>query len=112
MERQVKICGTAEKLSLAEVTAYFTSRPKDSQIAALISEQSQPISTRQMLMSKFMEAKEKFKQGKVPVPELWGGFRVIPHEVEFWQGGEHRLHDRFQYNLSPEGNWDIQRLMP
>ena len=112
LERQVKICGTATKLPVAEVAAYFASRPKDSQLAALISNQSQPISTRQMLMNKFKEAKEKFKQGEVPLPDLWGGFRVVPHEVEFWQGGEHRLHDRFQYRLSSNNEWEIQRLMP
>jgi pyridoxamine 5'-phosphate oxidase len=112
MERQVKVCGTASQISFSEVANYFTSRPKDSQIAALISEQSRPISTRQMLLSKFLEAKEKFKQGEVPIPKLWGGFRVIPHEIEFWQGGEHRLHDRFQYSLLEDGAWKIQRLMP
>jgi pyridoxamine 5'-phosphate oxidase len=112
MERQVKVCGTASQISFSEVANYFTSRPKDSQIAALISEQSRPVSTRQMLLSKFLEAKEKFKQGEVPIPKLWGGFRVIPHEIEFWQGGEHRLHDRFQYSLLEDGAWKIQRLMP
>jgi pyridoxamine 5'-phosphate oxidase len=112
MERQVKVCGTASQISFSEVASYFASRPKDSQIAALISAQSQPISTRQVLMGKFLEAKEKFKQGKVPVPDLWGGFRVVPHEIEFWQGGEHRLHDRFQYQLQNDDSWKIQRLMP
>jgi pyridoxamine 5'-phosphate oxidase len=112
MERQVKINGIASQISFSEVASYFVSRPKDSQIAALISEQSRPISTRQMLLSKFWEAKEKFKQGDVPVPKFWGGFRVVPHEIEFWQGGEHRLHDRFQYNLLSDKTWKIQRLMP
>jgi pyridoxamine 5'-phosphate oxidase len=112
MERQVKVCGIASQIPFSDVATYFVSRPKDSQIAALISEQSHPISTRQMLLGKFFEAKEKFKQGEVPVPKFWGGFRVVPHEVEFWQGGEHRLHDRFQYTLSDDERWEIQRLMP
>lgn len=112
MERQVKVCGTASQIPFSEVASYFMSRPKDSQIAALISEQSQPISTRSMLLGKFMEAKEKFKQGEVPVPKLWGGFRVVPHDIEFWQGGEHRLHDRFQYLRQEDNSWTIQRLMP
>ncbi|GAC15130.1 pyridoxamine 5'-phosphate oxidase [Aliiglaciecola lipolytica] len=116
MERQVKVCGQAQPLPATEVARYFFSRPKESQLAAWASKQSQPISTRQMLLSKFDEVKQKFSSGQIPVPKFWGGFRVIPHEIEFWQGGEHRLHNRFVYTLNKteqdSPRWQIQRLMP
>lgn len=112
IERQVKVCGTASPLSTAEVARYFLSRPRESQLAAWASQQSKPISTRQMLMTKFDEIKQKFASGEVSLPSFWGGYRVIPHEIEFWQGGEHRLHNRFVYAKQEEGQWDIQRLMP
>lgn len=115
MERQVKVGGVATPLSAAEVAKYFFSRPKESQLAAWASEQSKPISTRQMLMSKFEEVKQKFADGDVSLPKFWGGYRVAPHEIEFWQGGEHRLHNRFVYTRpkdQPESQWQIQRLMP
>lgn len=112
LERQVKVCGVAEPLSTMEITKYFLSRPKESQLAAWASEQSRPISTRQILMAKFEEVKQKFKSGEVPIPSFWGGYRVMPHEIEFWQGGEHRLHDRFVYSKQADGSWEIERLMP
>ncbi|KXI28694.1 pyridoxamine 5'-phosphate oxidase [Paraglaciecola hydrolytica] len=112
LERQVKVCGTAQPLSVAEVTKYFFSRPKPSQVAAWVSQQSHPIATKQLLMSQFHAAKQKFLQGEVPFPSLWGGYRVIPHEIEFWQGGEHRMHDRFLYKLDHNQQWQHQRLMP
>lgn len=111
LERQVKVRGVAQPLSTAEVARYFLSRPKESQLAAWASAQSKPISTRQMLMSKFEEVKQRFADGKIPLPDFWGGYRVVPHEIEFWQGGEHRLHNRFVYARDGE-NWSIQRLMP
>jgi pyridoxamine 5'-phosphate oxidase len=76
-----------------------------------VSNQSAPISSRQMLMSKFEELKRKFKKGEVPLPSFWGGYRVIPETFEFWQGRKHRLHDRFQYTLAEE-EWTIERLAP
>ena len=112
IERQVKVCGQVYPLSKSEVAKYFVSRPKESQLAAWASQQSKPISTRQMLMSKFEEVKQKFAQGEVPLPSFWGGYRVIPHEIEFWQGGEHRLHNRFVYVLDEHKQWNIERLMP
>jgi pyridoxamine 5'-phosphate oxidase len=112
VERQVKVCGVAQRLSTAEVTKYFLSRPRDSQLAAWASQQSKPISTRQMLISKFEEIKTKFANGDVTLPSFWGGYRVVPHEIEFWQGGANRLHNRFVYVKSDDGSWDIQRLMP
>lgn len=112
IERQVKVCGVVEPLSTLEVSKYFLSRPRESQLAAWASEQSRPVSTRQLLMSKFAEVKDKFAKGEVPLPSFWGGYRVVPHEIEFWQGGEHRLHDRFVYRRQSDQSWTIERLMP
>ncbi|QBG48221.1 pyridoxamine 5'-phosphate oxidase [Verrucomicrobia bacterium S94] len=111
LERQVKICGTAERVSLTESLKYFSSRPAESQLAAWASAQSRPISSRQMLMKQFNAMKEKFSQGKIPLPDFWGGYRVQPRIIEFWQGGAHRLHDRFEYTRSGDG-WTIKRLAP
>ncbi|MCV2883242.1 pyridoxamine 5'-phosphate oxidase [Aestuariibacter sp. AA17] len=112
MERQVKVCGKVEPMSTVEVAKYFMSRPKESQLAAWASEQSKPVSTRQLLMSKFEEVKKKFADGQIPLPSFWGGYRVIPHEIEFWQGGANRLHNRFSYQKQQDGAWVIERLMP
>lgn len=112
LERQVIVYGTAERVSNTQVMKYFLSRPKESQLAAWASEQSRPISTRQALMQKFAEIKHKFEHGEVPLPSFWGGFLVRPHNIEFWQGGEHRLHDRFMYSKQDDGNWSIDRLCP
>jgi pyridoxamine 5'-phosphate oxidase len=111
LERQVAVTGKAEALSTAEVLKYFLTRPKDSQIAAWVSQQSSKISARQALESKFAEMKAKFSRGEVPLPKFWGGYRVVPDSIEFWQGGEHRLHDRFLYSRSGDG-WQIDRLAP
>jgi pyridoxamine 5'-phosphate oxidase len=112
LERQVKICGVAEKLSTAQVLKYFVSRPKDSQIAALASKQSNPLSSRMILEQKFAELKQKYAKGEIPLPSFWGGYCVRPHEIEFWQGGANRLHDRFDYSLQEDGQWLIERLAP
>lgn len=112
MERQVKICGKVERVSAAEAAKYFLSRPKGSQLAAWASKQSSVVSTRQMLIGKFEEAKKKFASGDMTMPKFWGGYRVIPHEIEFWQGGKDRLHDRFVYQKNDAGSWRIDRLMP
>lgn len=111
LERQVIVYGTAERVSNTQVMKYFLSRPKESQLAAWASEQSRPISTRQALMQKFAEIKHKFEHGDITLPSFWGGFLVRPHNIEFWQGGEHRLHDRFMYKRSESG-WQIERLCP
>ncbi len=112
LERQVKVCGVAEQLSSADALKYFLSRPRESQLAAWASQQSRPISSRQLLMQQFESMKNKFSKGEIPLPDFWGGFRVKPHEIEFWQGGAHRLHDRFQYRFQADGHWAIQRLEP
>ena len=112
LERQVRVCGVAEPLSRVDVAKYFFSRPKDSQLGAWASKQSKPISTRQLLVTQFMQLKEKYAKGEVPLPDFWGGYLVKPHQIEFWQGGEHRLHDRFEYNMQENGEWSTARLMP
>lgn len=113
LERQVMINGRAERISTAESAKYFMSRPKESQMAAWVSSQSHPLSSRQILLQKFQEMKTKIGEGKVPLPSFWGGYRVEPVEIEFWQGGKNRLHDRFRYTR-PEGSdlWTIDRLAP
>ena len=103
--------GKAERLSTLEVMKYFHSRPRDSQIGAWVSKQSSRISARGILESKFLELKQKFQQGEVPLPSFWGGFRVSLEQIEFWQGGEHRLHDRFLYQRENDA-WKIDRLAP
>ena len=112
MERQVRVCGVAEKLSVAQNAKYFLSRPKDSQLAAWASQQSQPISSRELLMTQFKQMKDKFANKDIPLPDFWGGFKVKPSQIEFWQGGENRLHDRFEYRFDAEAGWSTQRLMP
>jgi pyridoxamine 5'-phosphate oxidase len=111
LERQVKICGVASKVSSVESLKYFASRPQESQLAAWASAQSRPISSRQLLMQQFNAMKEKFKQGHIPLPIFWGGYRVEPKTIEFWQGGGNRLHDRFEYTRTESG-WSIERLAP
>ncbi|MDO6618862.1 MULTISPECIES: pyridoxamine 5'-phosphate oxidase [unclassified Shewanella] len=111
LERQVAVTGVAEPLSMLEVTKYFMSRPKDSQIAAWVSKQSSKISARQALEGKFNEMKNKFAKGEVPLPKFWGGYRVKADSIEFWQGGERRLHDRFIYQKQ-DSDWLIDRLAP
>jgi pyridoxamine 5'-phosphate oxidase len=111
LERQVIVNGTAARLSMSDVARYFLSRPRESRIAAWVSPQSRVIDARRMLEAKFEEMRAKFAQGEVPLPSFWGGFRVTPRTIEFWQGGRHRLHDRFLYSRSGEG-WTIARLAP
>jgi pyridoxamine 5'-phosphate oxidase len=112
LERQVKVCGVAEQLPIAEVFKYFVTRPRDSQLGAWASQQSRPISSRHLLMQQFEAMKNKFAKGEVPLPDFWGGFRVKPHQIEFWQGGANRLHDRFRYSLQENNSWAIERLEP
>ena len=111
LERQVKIIGSVERITKLESLKYFTSRPKDSQLGAWASEQSSKISSRSVLIDQFMSMKKKFSKGEIPLPDFWGGYRVIPQSIEFWQGRENRLHDRFIYENHNDG-WDISRLSP
>jgi pyridoxamine 5'-phosphate oxidase len=112
LERQVSVTGRAEKISAAESLKYFLSRPRDSQLGAWASRQSEVITTRSLLEAKFAEMKSKFLKGEVPLPDFWGGYRVTPATFEFWQGRPNRLHDRFRYARQPDGRWTIERLMP
>lgn len=112
LERQVGILGEASRISPAESLAYFASRPHGSRVGAWVSQQSSVISSRKLLEMKWEEMKQKFRQGEIPLPSFWGGFRVVPTEVEFWQGRENRLHDRFRYVRTEDGAWNIERLAP
>ena len=111
LERQVRIIGTCEKISSAESLAYFMKRSRGSQIGAWVSEQSKIISSRKLLSMALEKMKEKFKNGEVPLPDFWGGYRVVPTKIEFWQGRESRLHDRVLYTKK-ESKWKISRLAP
>ncbi|MGK7892148.1 MAG: pyridoxamine 5'-phosphate oxidase [Xenococcus sp. (in: cyanobacteria)] len=113
LERQVAISGTANKIPTAESLKYFATRPRGSQIGAWCSQQSSAISSRKMLELKFAEIQHKFQNREIPLPSAWGGYRVVPHSFEFWQGRPNRLHDRFSYSrFNTESTWDIQRLAP
>ncbi|AJQ96459.1 pyridoxamine 5'-phosphate oxidase [Gynuella sunshinyii] len=112
LERQVIIYGRARQLSVTETTAYFLSRPRESRIAAWTSHQSQKISGRKMLEQAFAQMKARFAEGDIPLPSFWGGYRVEATEIEFWQGGGNRLHDRFMYSKDETGQWQIDRLQP
>lgn len=112
LERQVQILGNAAKISTAESIKYFATRPRGSQIGAWCSQQSSIISSRTMLEMKFDEIKRKFQNQEIPLPSAWGGYRVVPHSFEFWQGRTNRLHDRFLYSRLDDGSWEIQRLAP
>ena len=111
LERQVKIIGSVEKITKLESLKYFSSRPKDSQIGAWSSQQSSKISSRAILVDQFAVMKKKFANGEIPLPDFWGGYRVVPESIEFWQGRESRLHDRLIYERKDNG-WDISRLSP
>jgi len=114
LERQVEIEGRVEKISTAESLKYFLSRPFGSQLGAWVSHQSTVISSRSILLKKLDEMKRRFSEGKVPLPDFWGGFRVVPARIEFWQGRPNRLHDRFCYTRDDEKSnvWKIERLAP
>jgi pyridoxamine 5'-phosphate oxidase len=113
LDRQVIVGGTAKRMSLAESATYFLSRPRESQIAAWASRQSRPIAKRALLEEEVRKLRQKFADGEVPVPDFWGGYRVQPERIEFWQGGEHRLHDRFRYlRDDAAGTWDLSQLQP
>ncbi|HIF74535.1 MAG TPA: pyridoxamine 5'-phosphate oxidase [Porticoccaceae bacterium] len=111
IDRQVKICGEVIKISKTESVKYFFSRSKDSQLAAIASEQSKVLTSRTVLINQFESLKQKFQSGDVPFPDFWGGYRVKAHEIEFWQGGANRLHDRFCFTRTNE-NWEVSRLAP
>lgn len=111
LERQVRILGKVEKVSDAESDAYFAIRPRGSQIGAWVSDQSKVIENRDVLNQKLAFYEAKFANTSIPRPPHWGGYRLIPSEIEFWQGRPSRLHDRIRYQ-SHEQNWKFERLSP
>jgi pyridoxamine 5'-phosphate oxidase len=113
VERQVRIIGVIEKISAQESDEYFNSRPQGSRIGAIVSPQSQVIESREWLEEKVTAANQQLLAGKnIERPDHWGGYRVKPAIVEFWQGRPSRLHDRLQYSLQDDGTWKIERLAP
>jgi pyridoxamine 5'-phosphate oxidase len=111
IDRQVKVCGDVEKITVEQTSEYFFSRPKGSQLAAIASKQSSVLTSRKELVERFESLQKEYEDKNIPLPGFWGGYRVIPSEIEFWQGGANRLHDRFRY-LRNEGGWVIDRLAP
>ncbi|WP_043315598.1 pyridoxamine 5'-phosphate oxidase [Microbulbifer sp. HZ11] len=112
LERQVIVRGVAEQVADSEADAYFSTRPRESQIAAWASHQSDAIVSRQVLEDQFAACAKKFADSAVPRPDFWGGYRVVPHAIEFWQGRASRLHDRFVYRTMQSGEWQLERLSP
>lgn len=112
LQRQVRICGRVEKILESESDKYFYSRPLSSRLGAWASNQSQVIENREVLEQNLEELKEKYQDREIPRPSHWGGIRVIPAEIEFWQGRSSRLHDRLVYTRMEDGSWKIERLSP
>ena len=110
LDRQVSVSGKVEKIAESESDAYFAARPRASQIAAWTSQQSQPIASRGALEAQYQATSERFDGNDVARPPHWGGFKLVPERIEFWQGGEDRLHDRFVYQYS--NGWSRLRLQP
>jgi len=112
VERQIRIEGKVEKTSRQESEEYFHTRPFGAQIGAWASHQSEVIDARRVLNARLEEMKQRFADGAVPLPPHWGGYRLKPDRIEFWQGRPDRLHDRFRYTLRTDGSWLIERLSP
>ncbi|HLO88819.1 MAG TPA: pyridoxamine 5'-phosphate oxidase [Nostocaceae cyanobacterium] len=112
LERQVRITGCVEKISAEESDIYFESRPANSRLGAWASNQSEIIPSQEFLQQKLQEFQSKYENQEVPRPPHWGGFRVVPQEIEFWQGRPSRLHDRLLYTRLQDGRWKIERLSP
>ena len=112
LERQVRVEGIVNKINESESDDYFQSRPNISKIGAWASPQSQEITSRESLENKFKEYESEFKDGNIKRPDHWGGYRLNPNKIEFWQGRPGRLHDRIEYAKSGENNWKVVRLAP
>lgn len=112
LERQVRIIGTAKKVSHEESEQYFRTRPIGSQLAAWASKQSEILQSRQEIEKRVLELEAQYTNKEIPVPPIWGGFRIKPTEIELWQGRPNRLHDRLRYALARGGKWKIERLAP
>ena len=112
LERQVRINGSVTKTTQAESEAYFHSRPIESQVSASISDQSRPVAGRSELEQRYAQFAANYKDSLVPLPASWGGYRVRPDAIEFWQGRKSRLHDRLLYTRQADGSWTRSRLAP
>lgn len=112
LARQVRVEGSVERLTEAESDAYFQSRPRGARLGAWVSPQSQVIPDRETLEARVAEVEAQFAGQEPPRPPYWGGYRLIPTAIEFWQGGADRLHDRLRYMRTPEGAWHVERLAP
>ena len=112
LDRQVSVAGEVERTSVDESAAYFASRPREAQLGAWASRQSEVVASRDALDSAFAETTSGFEGRDVPLPPHWGGFRVRPGTIEFWKGRRHRLHDRLRYARRDDGGWTLERLYP
>jgi pyridoxamine 5'-phosphate oxidase len=111
LERQIRIEGCVEKVSAEEADEYFHSRPRESRLGAWVSQQSRVIPNREVLEQQFRDLDARYQEQDIPRPEHWGGYRLVPRRIEFWQGRPNRLHDRLRYRLE-NGAWTIERLAP
>ena len=112
LAKQIRIEGSVEKTSTKESDEYFNSRPRGNQLGAIVSDQSQPVQSYSYLESEFEKISRKYKEKKVVRPNYWGGYRVIPDMIEFWQGRENRLHDRLRFTKTDINQWRLERLSP
>jgi pyridoxamine 5'-phosphate oxidase len=112
LERQVRVEGRVERVSEAESDAYFLSRPTGSQLGAWASRQSEVVPDRRAFEDRMPELERRFPGGEIPRPPFWGGYRVVPDAIEFWQGRPDRLHDRLRYRRREDGGWLVERLSP
>jgi pyridoxamine 5'-phosphate oxidase len=112
LDRQIRVNGEVEKTSREESQLYFYSRPAGSQLSAWASRQSSVVDARRVLDARMAEMTERFRNKRIPLPPHWGGYRLKPNMMEFWQGRPNRLHDRFRYSLQTNGSWQIDRLSP
>ncbi|NJO29093.1 MAG: pyridoxamine 5'-phosphate oxidase [Richelia sp. SL_2_1] len=112
LQRQVRICGKVERVDDRESDQYFYSRPFNSRLGAWASNQSEVIESREVMEQRLQELTEKYQNQDIPRPPHWGGIRVIPTEIEFWQGRSSRLHDRLVYKITEDNSWKIERLSP
>jgi len=112
LERQVRVVGSAKRVSRRNSESYFHSRPIGSQIGALASRQSEIIAGRSLLEAEARRLEKEYRGKEIPLPPSWGGFKIVPSEIEFWQGRPNRLHDRLRYTLGRNGKWKLDRLSP